>query len=197
MNAVASDRLAPGWVRDDQGRLRRETKPHMGRRLPGFDYSQRRIYEITVVLEERRPVLGRLVRRSAAECGREPDEWPEEGTVWSVEPSAFGEAVLGCWREIARQAFKAGSRVITLANKGFSPLFKPGGKLFETCAAGNLLMLAPAAWPHQPAEKPMTRVDALVLNRIAQLIAGESACVIDYKGAEVANVDAEVRKACK
>ena len=97
-------------------------------------------------------------------------------------------------REIARRAFAAGYRVITLANKGFSPLYKPGGKLFESCAAGNLLMLAPAQWPYQLAEKPMTRVDALVLNRIAQLIAGEGACEIDYKGVTLANVDAEVRK---
>ena len=96
-------------------------------------------------------------------------------------------------REIARRAFAAGYRVITLANKGFSPLYKPGGKLFEFCAAGNLLMLAPAGWPYQPAEKPMTRVDALVLNRIAQLIAGEGACEIDYKGVTLANVDAEVK----
>ena len=97
-------------------------------------------------------------------------------------------------REIARRAFAAGYRVITLANKGFSPLYKPGGKLFESCAAGNLLMLAPVGWPYQPAEKPMTRIDALVLNRIAQLIAGEGACEIDYKGATLANVDAEVCK---
>ena len=97
-------------------------------------------------------------------------------------------------REIARQAFAAGYRVITLANKGFSPLYKPGGKLFESCAAGNLLMLAPIGWPYQPAEKPMTRVDALVLNRIAQLIAGEGACTIDYKGATLAHVDEEVKK---
>jgi hypothetical protein len=54
-------------------------------------------------------------------------------------------------------------------------------------------MLAPAQWPYQPAEKPMTRVDALVLNRIAQLIAGEGACEIDYKGVTLANVDAEVK----
>ena len=97
-------------------------------------------------------------------------------------------------REIARRAFAAGYRVITLANKGFSPLYKPGGKLFETCAAGNLLMLAPVGWPYQPAERPMTRVDALVLNRIAQLIAGDDACEIDYRGATLANVDEEVKR---
>ena len=97
-------------------------------------------------------------------------------------------------REIARRAFAAGCCVITLANKGFSPLYKPGGKLFETCAAGNLLMLAPVGWPYQPAERTMTRVDALVLNRIAQLIAGDDACAIDYKGATLVNVDEEVKR---
>ena len=29
---------APGWVRDEQGRLMRELKPHMGRRMRGWDY---------------------------------------------------------------------------------------------------------------------------------------------------------------
>ena len=97
-------------------------------------------------------------------------------------------------REIARRVFEAGGRVITLANKGFSPLYKPGGKLFESCAKGNLLMLAPRGWPYQPAERTMTRIDAMILNRIAQLIAGESAYEIDYKGAKLDNVDFELRK---
>ena len=97
-------------------------------------------------------------------------------------------------REIARRAFAAGYRVITLANKGFSPLYKPGGKLFETCAKGNLLMLAPIGWPYQPAERAMTRIDALILNRIAQLIAGEGACEIDYKGATPADIDLKMAR---
>jgi len=378
--------VAPGWVLDGQGRLMRELKPHMGRRLPDFDYSQRRIYEITIVLEDRRPILGRLVKRGEGDWAVEPTEiggivlacwreiavrWPQvelieeqlmpehfhgvlfvkeqlpkgkslgniigsfksrstsevgkylaargggpnegpgsaRGRVrprfWAdgyVDTILFGKGQLARMihylrdnprrlgvkrehpelfkvtrelkiegigrfsaignhflltrsafhqiqvsrryfayardargnllkdappaaathefeeklaaalaagkggavlvspcisqgeREIARRAFAAGYRVITLANKGFSPLYKPGGKLFESCAAGNLLMLAPAGWPYQPAEKPMTRIDALVLNRIAQLIAGEGACEIDYKGATLANVDAEVSK---
>ena len=396
--------VAPGWVLDGQGRLMRELKPHMGRRLPDFDYSQRRIYEITIVLEDRRPILGRLVKRGEGDWAVEPTEiggivlacwreiavrWPQveliedqlmpehfHGVLFVKEqlpkgkslgniigsfksrstsevgkylaargggpnpargggpgtPAARGEGQNGglgsargrvrprFWadgyvdtilfgkgqlarmihylrdnprrlgvkrehpelfkvtrelkiegigrfsaignhflltrsafhqvqvsrryfayardargnllkdappavathefeeklaaalaagkggavlvspcisqgeREIARRAFAAGYRVITLANKGFSPLYKPGGRLFESCAAGNLLMLAPVGWPYQPAEKPMTRIDALVLNRIAQLIAGEGACEIDYKGATLANVDAEVGK---
>lgn len=427
---------APGWVRDENGVLKRETKPRMNRRLPGFDYSQRMIYEITIVLEERRPILGRLVKA---------------GEMWLVDPTSLGSAVLTCWRkipafwpqvslieaqlmpdhfhgvlfvreqlpltrpespegpknrrktlgdiirgfkagvtiawrelaqncgvsaagpvgagsgvsksagcsvpaataagvprwaegfvdtilfhkgqlakmiaylrdnprrlgvkrehpdlfrvlrdlevnfaafgegqkgvdswrgssighfaaignhflltrprlvqvqcsrslfayrrerlpgggwrilrdelgeplveqttpafeekltaalmaakhgavlvspcishgerEIARQAFNAGCRVITLQNKGFSPVYKPGGKLFDTCAAGNLLMIAPINWPYQPAEKPMTREAAQVLNRIAQLIAGDGAVEINYKGAVMSGVDAKVASA--
>ena len=464
-----SEITAPGWERDENGALRRVKKPHMGRRLPGFDYSQRRIYEITIVLKERRPVLGRLVKKPCGSAGLEDGAGHEP--TWVVEPTALGQAALDCWRkitdfwpqvslieaqlmpdhfhgilfvkehlpltypdrpegpgnrrkalgdiirgfkvgctmawretaanmrqggktaanmpqgrtaqgqtpqwaegfvdtilfhkgqlakminylrdnprrlgvkrehpelfkvardieiafadfgdggaitpwqgpasghfsaignhfllsrprlvqvqcsraffryrmensakygrgrdrkpricrdkdgvpvvelstpefeaklsealsaarygavlvspcishgereiarqafvagyrvitlqnkgfsplykprEIARQAFVAGYRVITLQNKGFSPLYKPGGKLFETCANGNLLMLAPINWPYQPAEKQMTRDDAQVLNRIAQLISGEGAIAINYKGAVMRGVDAGV-----
>ena len=451
---------APGWERDESGALRRVKKPHMGRRLPGFDYSQRMIYEITIVLKERRPVLGRLVKKPGDGAVRPGDVAAEE--VWLVEPSPLGQDVLDCWRkiadywpqvsiieaqlmpehfhgilfvkerlplthpdcpegpgnrrknlgdiirgfkagcamawretaanmpqgqtrqgwppqwaegfvetilfhkgqlvkminylrdnprrlgvkrehpelfkvardieiafadfgensaiakwqgpssghfaaignhfllsrprlvqvqcsraifryrvetaanmrqgrttaanmpqggelrqvcrraeqgrtgrdkkpricrdengnpivehstpefeaklgealsaarhgavlvspcishgerEIARQAFLAGCRVITLQNKCFSPLYKPGGKLFETCANGNLLMLAPINWPYQPAEKQMTRNDAQVLNRIAQLIAGEGAVEINYKGAVMRGIDEQVAAA--
>ena len=98
-------------------------------------------------------------------------------------------------REIARRAFGAGYRVITLQNKGFSPLYKPGGKLFDTCAAGNLLMLAPINWPYVPGEKPITRDQAQVLNRIAQLIAGAGAVEINYKGAVMNGIEAAVAQA--
>lgn len=100
-------------------------------------------------------------------------------------------------REIARLAFAAGHRVITLANKGFSPLYKPGGKLFDTCAAGNLLMLAPAGWPYLPGEKKMTREDACILNFLASEIAGEGAVEIVYKGMVPAQVEQMARMAVK
>ena len=98
-------------------------------------------------------------------------------------------------REIARRAYVAGYRVITLKNKGFSPLYKPGGKLFDACAAGNLLMLAPVNWPYVPGEKSITRDQAQVLNRIAQFIAGDGAVEIDYKGAVMKGVEAAVAQA--
>ena len=98
-------------------------------------------------------------------------------------------------KEIARRAFAAGHRVITLSNKGISPLYKPGGRLFDQCAAGNLLMLAPAGWPYLPGEKKITRMDACVLNRIAQLMAREGAVEIDYKGAHLVGIEEEMLRA--
>lgn len=73
-------------------------------------------------------------------------------------------------REIARRAFAEGLPLVVLRNKGFAPLEKPSGRHFDACAAGRLLMLAPAAWPHVLGEKPMTRRDALALNRLAQAL---------------------------
>ena len=98
-------------------------------------------------------------------------------------------------REIARLAFAASLPVIALRNMGFSPLYKPGGKLFDKTANGKLLLLAPAAWPYSTEEKPMTRFDACVLNRIAQLIAGDGAAVINYKGMKPNDIDRLVREA--
>ena len=100
-------------------------------------------------------------------------------------------------RELARLAFDAGAKVITLQNKGFSPLYKPGGHYFEACANGRLLMLAPAAWPYLPGQKPITRATACTLNRIAQLIAGPGAAAINYRGMQVADVDRLVAEAVK
>ena len=93
-----SEFTAPGWERDENGALRRVKKPHMGRRLPGFDYSQRRIYEITIVLKERRPVLGRLVKKPYGSAALEDGAGNEP--TWVVEPSALGQAALDCWRKI-------------------------------------------------------------------------------------------------
>jgi len=100
-------------------------------------------------------------------------------------------------REIARLAFAAGLPVIALRNMGFSPLYKPGGRLFDQTADGKLLLLAPAAWPYQTEEKRMTRFDACVLNRITQLIAGDGSAEINYHGMKPNDIDRLVRDAVK
>lgn len=92
-------------------------------------------------------------------------------------------------REIARRACAAGARIVALKNKGFSSLEKPSGRLFDLCADGRLLLLAPAGWPFLPGEKKMTREDACVLNRIAQLLLGTNAAKINYRGVTPAGID--------
>ena len=47
-------------------------------------------------------------------------------------------------RQIAHEALALGFRLVTMHNKGFSRLQKPRGRYFDACAAGRLLMLAPA-----------------------------------------------------
>ena len=118
-------------------------------------------------------------------------EAAEHGAVLLSPCISHGE------REIARIAFEKGLKVITLANKGFNPLYKPGGRLFDQCAGGNLLMLAPAAWPYLPGEKKMTRVDACVLNRIAQWLSGAGAVEIKYRSAEPHQIGRLAREALK
>lgn len=140
---------------------------------------------------------GRLLKDAPPRV--ETDEFRESCEAL-LEEAAHGAVLLSpCIsegeREIARRAFSAGHRVITLANKGFSPLYKPGGKLFDTCAAGNLLMLAPINWPYLPGEKKMTRADACVLNRLAQWIAGAGAVEVSYKGIQRTDIDQLARNA--
>ena len=98
-------------------------------------------------------------------------------------------------RQIAREALAAGLPLVTMANKGFSKLQKPSGRYFDACAEGKLLMLAPAAWPYVPGEKPMTRFDATAMNRLCQWIAGEGAAEINYHGMKPANIDDLARQA--
>lgn len=112
--------IASGWRRDDEGRLVRETIHRMTRRLTGWNYREPAIYQITIVLADRR-----------------------------------------------------------------------------LQALGRLLMLSPIAWPYQVQEKPITRVDAITLNRVCQHIAGDAAAEINYHGMIPTNIDALAYAAAK
>ena len=92
-------------------------------------------------------------------------------------------------RALARQAVAAGLPLVAMQNKGFARLQKPVGRYFDACASGRLLLLAPAAWPFVPGEKPMTRLDATAMNRLCQLIAGPGAARIDYHGMAPVDID--------
>ena len=149
----------------------------------------------------RRDKRGRLLKDEppVVETAEFQEKWALASKLASTGAALVSPCISEGEREIARRAFEAGYKVITLANKGFSPLYKPGGKLFETCAEGNLLMLAPANWPYQPGEKKMTRADALTLNQLASWIVGtregtrkqasEHSARRHYRGAVVADVE--------
>lgn len=92
-------------------------------------------------------------------------------------------------REIAREAMNQGFRLVAMRNMGFAPIQKPTGRLFDICAQGRLLLLAPAAWPYSTQEKDMTRFDATALNRICQWFAGEDAVEINYHGMTPSDID--------
>ena len=102
-------------------------------------------------------------------------------------------------RQIAREAMNSGCRLVAMRNMGFSPLQKPVGRMFDMCAGGRLLLLAPAAWPYSTREKPMTRLDATALNRICQWLADDGdecspkmashVTEINYHGMTPLNID--------
>ena len=70
-----------------------EKKPSMLRRRVGHDYESRRIYLITMTVEGRRPLLGRLVGKVEAAEGS-----PEAPRI---ELSPLGEEVRNCWTSIS------------------------------------------------------------------------------------------------
>ena len=72
-------------------------------------------------------------------------------------------------KEVMRAAFDAGYPLIVILENGFSPLWKPGGKQFDACAEGRLLLVAP--WPHHNEYKAITRQQCLKLNDLARAIA--------------------------
>lgn len=72
-------------------------------------------------------------------------------------------------KAVMRAAYEAKCKVIVILENGFSPMWKPGGKQFEACAEGRLLLVAP--WNHHNQEKTITREQCLQLNKLAQAIA--------------------------
>ena len=71
-----------------------EKKPSMLRRRVGHDYEQRCVYLITMTVEGRRPLLGRLVGDAEAE------EWSPEAP--RVELSPLGQQVREMWETISQ-----------------------------------------------------------------------------------------------
>lgn len=71
-------------------------------------------------------------------------------------------------KAVMKAAFEHGFPVIVLQENGFAPLAKPGGKRFDACAQGRLLMLAP--WEHHNEKRVIKRSQCLDLNEMARVI---------------------------
>ena len=65
-----------------------EKNPSMHRRMVGHDYQERQMYMITMVTEDRRPLLGQVVGKS--------DALPGTPDVPRTEPTELGRSVERC-----------------------------------------------------------------------------------------------------
>lgn len=63
---------------------------------------------------------------------------------------------------------EAGFPFIQLLENGFSPMWKPGGEMFNACATGQVLLVAP--WPYHSDRHTITRDQCNRLNDLAALI---------------------------
>ena len=71
-------------------------------------------------------------------------------------------------RAVMRAAFEHGYPTIVLVENGFAPLAKPGGKRFDACAQGRLLLLAP--WEHHNERRRIKEYQCRNLNAMAAAI---------------------------
>ena len=71
-------------------------------------------------------------------------------------------------KAVMKAAFEHGFPVVVLQENGFAPLAKPGGRRFDACAQGRLLMLAP--WEHHNDRRVIKRSQCLDLNEMARVI---------------------------
>ena len=74
-------------------------------------------------------------------------------------------------KRVMRAAFDASLPTIVIMENGFTPLSKPLGEQFDTCARGQLLMLAP--WEHHNEKKKITAEQCRQLNLMALEICGQ------------------------
>lgn len=59
--------------------------------------------------------------------------------------------------------------IILLADNGFRDYYKPSAGLFDSVAAGNVLILSP--WPYDPQKKRVSRSECVAMNGMAEEIA--------------------------
>ena len=110
----------------------------------------------------------------AVKCSRRMTEEELEHTITRFLKMAQRGAVLVSPRispgekAVMDMIQEAGFPFIQLLENGFSPIWKPGGALFNACASGQVLLVAP--WSYHSDRHTITRDQCLFLNDLAALI---------------------------
>ena len=71
-------------------------------------------------------------------------------------------------REVLYSVLAEGGKAIYLADNGFRDYYKPSAGLFDSVAAGRVLILSP--WEYDPNKKHVSRADCVALNSMAEEI---------------------------
>ena len=106
---------------------------------------------------------------SDQEFAQKKARWLALGEMGGVLVSA---AIAAREKEVMREAMDRGYRLILLRENGFPPLYKPAGESFMACSEGRLLQISP--WEYHMQRKTISREQCLILNRLAEEIAGEN-----------------------
>lgn len=106
---------------------------------------------------------------SDQEFAQKKARWLALGEMGGVLVSA---AIATREKEVMREAMDRGYRLILLRENGFPPLYKPAGESFMACSEGRLLQISP--WEYHMQRKTISREQCLILNRLAEEIAGEN-----------------------
>ena len=102
-------------------------------------------------------------RMDEEEIAREGDRLLALGAVLVSPGISPGE------KAIINRALEAGVPVILISDNGFSEMAKPGGKLFDACAAGKILLISQNE--HHNDYQPLTRERCREMNILARAIA--------------------------
>ncbi len=74
-------------------------------------------------------------------------------------------AIAPAEKEVLHEALEKGYKIILLRENGFPPLYKPSGRAFDSCSAGNLLQISP--WEYSSRKATISREQCLFLNDLA------------------------------
>ena len=104
-----------------------------------------------------------LTQKQIAETCRRFLELARNGAVLVSPSISPGE------KKVMTAALDEGLPTIILLENGFAERAKPGGRYFDACAQGHLLLLAP--WKHHNTQETIKREQCLDLNMMAAAIA--------------------------